>query len=276
MIVDRYEDSRNCIKYKTFVELSNGVIGKLITFNDKELHYMITENGEVYNTNTEHKLSPSRWKDGRNLDKNSYLTVNLQIGNSMHITETVHSLVARGFIPNTYGKPIVNHKDGDKTNPSMRNLEWSTYAENLEHARRIGLNAGSLPIRPESCNLTTHTYDDVIKVAKLLEQGFSPKKISSEYGYGYDFVRRILNRQTWKRETRDFKFPIPQQRKHSNIFTTVEINQIIKMLASGMSVRDVLHAMNLEYNEINRGRIKHIKCNVENGKYTMPLPKKLS
>lgn len=267
MIIKRYDDPREFIEFKTFVELQNGIIGKLITFKDRELHYMITENGDVYNTDTEHKLSPSRWKDGRDLRKSRYLTINLQIGNSLYITETIHSLVARGFVQNPYRKSIVNHKDGDKTNPSVNNLEWSTYGENLEHARKLGLNTGKLPTPSHLCNLTTHTYDDVIKVANLLETGLSPKRISAEHGYGYDFVLNILNKSTWKRELRDFKFPVSQSKKHSNIFTTIEINKMIDMFSARMTVREVLKEMGLEYNEKNRGRLKHIKTNVERRKY---------
>jgi len=46
----------------------------------------------------------------------------------------VHRIIAETFIPNPDGKPIVNHKDGNKLNNSIDNLEWSTYSENLKHA----------------------------------------------------------------------------------------------------------------------------------------------
>ena len=49
----------------------------------------------------------------------------------------VHRLVAQAFIPNLEGKPQVNHKDGNKQNNSITNLEWVTNEENCEHARRL-------------------------------------------------------------------------------------------------------------------------------------------
>lgn len=48
-------------------------------------------------------------------------------------TISLHRLVARTWIPNPYNKAQVNHKDGNKLNNAVDNLEWMTKSENHKH-----------------------------------------------------------------------------------------------------------------------------------------------
>jgi hypothetical protein len=74
---------------------------------------------------------------------NGYLTIKLTNGiKSKH--HTIHRLLAILFVDNPENKGFVNHKDGNKLNNKLRNLEWCTKSENGLHAYAMGLNKGGL------------------------------------------------------------------------------------------------------------------------------------
>jgi len=58
---------------------------------------------------------------------------------STRVHYTVHRLVAEHFIPNPKSLQELNHKDGNKDNNNMKNLEWCTRGENIKHAYATGL-----------------------------------------------------------------------------------------------------------------------------------------
>lgn len=95
-------------------------------------HNWCDDKGIVYTTNRALKLGE---------DKDGYLRLNLIIDRKRK-TVHVHTLVAELFIPNTENKPQVNHKDGNKKNNCVENLEWCTARENISHAHRAGLHNG--------------------------------------------------------------------------------------------------------------------------------------
>lgn len=50
---------------------------------------------------------------------------------------TVHRIIAKTFIDNPDNKPFINHKDWNKTNNDVDNLEWCTRSENEFHKYRV-------------------------------------------------------------------------------------------------------------------------------------------
>lgn len=71
--------------------------------------------------------------------KRGYWVISLRKDGKMYL-RTIHTLLAKAFIPNPENKPQVNHIDGNKLNCSLDNLEWATNKENTNHARRMGLH----------------------------------------------------------------------------------------------------------------------------------------
>ena len=58
---------------------------------------------------------------------------------SKNISKRIHQLVAQAFIPNPHNYPCINHKDGNKQNNKVDNLEWCTQKQNFAHAKNNGL-----------------------------------------------------------------------------------------------------------------------------------------
>lgn len=93
--------------------------------------YQVSNTGAVRNKITGHILKPHK-------DTKGYLRVSLSKGN-VRVTVKVHRTVAIAFIENPNNLPQVNHKDGNKENNSVLNLEWVSNYENMQHAIKNGL-----------------------------------------------------------------------------------------------------------------------------------------
>lgn len=71
-------------------------------------------------------------------DTRGYKSVTLYSGSrDMHIQTGIHRLVAKAFIPNPNNLPCINHKDEDRTNNHVSNLEWCTYKYNSNYGTAI-------------------------------------------------------------------------------------------------------------------------------------------
>ena len=98
-----------------------------------EGRYQVSNLGNVKSLNYRRKGQKkilSQWNNGR-----GYLYVNFSNKNY-----AVHRLVAETFIANIQRKEDVNHIDGNKKNNNVKNLEWCSRKENIQHAWKIGLD----------------------------------------------------------------------------------------------------------------------------------------
>lgn len=89
-------------------------------------NYYIYDNGDVLNIKTEKILKGSIGENGY-----KYYRLSENGNKKMYYA---HRLVAEAFLENPNNLLVVNHKDGNKLNNNVDNLEWVTYAENITHA----------------------------------------------------------------------------------------------------------------------------------------------
>lgn len=125
-------------------------------------NYDISEDGQVRNILTKHILK------GR-LSKSGYLQVSIRFNNETTFkNQYIHRLVALHFLENPENKKEVNHKDGDKLNNCVNNLEWVTSSENQKHRHSIGITKTSnrrVGKFTKDNQLITE-YDSIIAAAK--------------------------------------------------------------------------------------------------------------
>lgn len=104
---------------------------QLYSCNGRATNYYITEQGDCINSTTNKMLKGQ-------INKNGYKTYYLSIDGDK-VRKYAHRMVAETYIPNPDNKKEVNHKDGNKLNNTIGNLEWCTSTENKRHAVETGL-----------------------------------------------------------------------------------------------------------------------------------------
>ena len=109
-------------------------------------------------------------------------------------TIKTHRLVAIAFLPNPENLPDVNHKDFNRRNNNVENLEWCTEKYNTQYTSKYNLD-----INKESyMKLSPLTEEHVLLIPTLLNYGFSVKLISRLYRVGHITIRNIVSGKTWR------------------------------------------------------------------------------
>ena len=163
--------------------------GEVVRRSKKWPNYGVTKSGKPYRWNTE-RLMKTQLFGGVGDDK---YVVFRTCHNNIAKNTYLHTVVAECWIENPYPetKTQVNHKDGNKRNFEVDNLEWCSPAENLQHCS-IKLGA-----KGENLYNASLSDDQVHIICRMLLDGLRPKDIADMFDVTVDAVRKIKAGDTY-------------------------------------------------------------------------------
>lgn len=173
-----------------------------------EGYYQVSDNGMVRSLdriiNT--KIGLRHPVKGRVLSPtgngNGYLVAYFRKDNK-RFNRYVHRLVAEAYIPKVDGLDQINHKDGNKQNNNVSNLEWTNPKLNNKYAYDIGLC--DINIGENSCH-SLYKDLDIIKMFELYATGnYTYPEIANIFKTSSDYVYGVLNRKKRKHTIIDIK-----------------------------------------------------------------------
>jgi len=151
-------------------------LGNLKTFNWK-------------NKGVERIMKPAK-------DASGYLRTVLINDKGKHCTIKVHRIIATTFLENPENKKQVNHKDADKSNNRVDNLEWCTFTENIRHSIDNNL---MVPHPGEKNGFSKLTEKQVLEIrAKFRKRIYTREMLGQEYGVKPSCIKDVVTRKSWK------------------------------------------------------------------------------
>lgn len=202
-------------------------------------NYAVTKDGEVFSFNN-HQFKTLKE------DRHGYLRVFLS-KNSKKKGFFVHRLVAKAYIPNPEGKAQVNHKDGDKKNNHVSNLEWTTPEENINHALDTGLR------ELQEFRVDRSLSDDLVHtICRMIGEGYRNIDIARSLGIERHVVKNIKSGTQYKDIVSQYPFlkVIPSKKRVS----TSKIKNICLDINKGLRDEEIC-----ERNSITEGILENIR-----------------
>lgn len=155
-----------------------------------EDYFMISDKGRLYSKRSDRILKQS-------ISKNGYYTVATRIGGrkGLAVCFKIHRLVAEAFLNYTEDKPQVNHKDGNKLNNLLENLEWVSQSENALHAHATGLSVNAKKEENKNSKLTEEIVRQIRKEYKPSQ--VTQRFLAQKYGVSKTTIQSIVTDKVW-------------------------------------------------------------------------------
>lgn len=123
-----------------------------------------------------------------------YMVVSL-FSSSGKVVRRVHRLVAESFLGAPEDGAVTNHKDGNKLNNQIQNLEWTTVQGNTVHSYETGLQLGRKGVTHHNVRLSEN---DVISIVKKLSRGASQIALAEEFAVSLGQISLINLGKRWE------------------------------------------------------------------------------
>lgn len=136
-------------------------------------NYIIYENGQIFSINKNKYLSQRIDKDG--YKRVTLLNEKFPKGKTFRVSR----LIALAFIPNPESLPCVNHKDENKLNNDVTNLEWCTITYNNNYKTRISRSNQKLNVKVKMYDLIGNFIKEFSSIEEAKKEIGLPKKDSS-------------------------------------------------------------------------------------------------
>ena len=152
--------------------------------------YEVSNTGKVRRTQT-------GYIQKQRLNADGYVKVTLTV-NSIAKDFRMHRLVAEAFIPNEENKETVNHKDGNKTNNNVENLEWCDRHEQMFHAYRLGLKKAAKGCDNYNSALTEEQVRFIREHYKPHSKEWGTVALGKMFGLNNATIGDVVRRVTYK------------------------------------------------------------------------------
>lgn len=217
----------------------------------------VNEQGEVWNIkhNRPGKIQTS---GGSGSNSSGYKFISMNIGGGKTSTKYVHRMVAMAFIPIPaefleYADILqVNHKDGNKTNNAVSNLEWVTAAGNIKHVLENGLktlnkclaknlNTGEIREFPSSEHLAREFGISIKRLRRHLDSEFAGYHSKDYWVFKYK-----NNGKDWPVVTEDLIIPDRWDRNYG-IWVANNIRDKAVPTAMAAKLEDLCNGIGMKY-----------------------------
>lgn len=162
---------------------------KYLIYDNKEYSdFLIDENGNIYNVKTGHTYKKS-------ISQSGYYIITLPMGKRGEVKSIrLHKALAETFMPNPLNYPIVLHKDENKLNCSLDNLEWGSYKKNTNDYLRNEISKGNLYVNNRK--LTKADADTI----RELKSSYSYQELANMYKVSKTTIINVIKNKSYNKD----------------------------------------------------------------------------